>query len=388
MPAQFTDDEWTTINATLDANPTRYGLPQREYGSVLLGSFNIRKMGKTRNRSPETWEFLARICRSFDLISVQEIMDDLSGVQRLMSLLGPDFHLVVSDMTGRFPGDPGVGERLGFIYRWNTVERMEVASDITYDRSKVIDTVVGDYDIFTKDVADYMKKLNDYETGKRKTKPNIKLRVFMSSIRQPFCVAFRIAGHLGVPAYEFMAINAHLYFGDYAIDRRAEFNALTEWILSRLKSNTNAYFPNFILLGDLNLDFDNPTSDRARIEEQIKSFNADLVDANVNFPFLDVHPDRDEVFRTNARIRETFDQIGLFSRDERLPDFTVNATMGTDPQGPDYGVFEFSNLFSEALLGRPYRDLSESEARAFVDRFDDKVSDHLPIWIRLPLPVN
>ena len=69
---QFTDDEWAKINATLRADPKRYGLPQREYGSVLLGSFNIRKIGNTRNRSPETWQFLAETCRSFDLIAVQE----------------------------------------------------------------------------------------------------------------------------------------------------------------------------------------------------------------------------------------------------------------------------------------------------------------------------
>ena len=55
-------------------------------------------------------------------------MDNLSGLRRLMSLLGPEFSMVVSDQTGVFPGEPGVGERLGFIYRWNTVERMEVGS--------------------------------------------------------------------------------------------------------------------------------------------------------------------------------------------------------------------------------------------------------------------
>ena len=119
---------------SLEADPERYGLPQREYGSVLIGSFNIRKLGSARSRNRDTWEFLADVCRSFDLLAVQEIMDNLSGLRRLMSLLGPEFSMVVSDQTGVFPGEPGVGERLGFIYRWNTVERMEVASDVTYDR--------------------------------------------------------------------------------------------------------------------------------------------------------------------------------------------------------------------------------------------------------------
>ena len=127
--------------------------PQREYGSVLLGSFNVRKLGSSRSRNADTWEFLADVCRRFDLLAVQEIMDDLSGLRRLMSLLGPEFSLVVSDLTGVFPGEPGLGERLGFIYRWNTLERMEVASDVTYDRSKVIDSIAGNYEAFTGDLV-------------------------------------------------------------------------------------------------------------------------------------------------------------------------------------------------------------------------------------------
>ena len=109
MAKQFTSADWQLIRARLDEDPQRYGLPRREYGSVLLGSFNIRKLGSARSRSPDTWEFLATVCRSFDLIAVQEIMDDLSGLRRLMSLLGPEFSMVVSDLTGVFPGEPGLG---------------------------------------------------------------------------------------------------------------------------------------------------------------------------------------------------------------------------------------------------------------------------------------
>ena len=75
--------------------PEWYGLPQREYGSVLIGSFNIRKLGSARSRNGDTWEFLADVCRSFDLLAVQEIMDNLSGLRRLMSLLGPEFSMAV-----------------------------------------------------------------------------------------------------------------------------------------------------------------------------------------------------------------------------------------------------------------------------------------------------
>ena len=388
MARQFTSADWKVIRARLDEDPRRYGLPPREYGSVLLGSFNIRKLGSSRSRNSDTWEFLADVCRSFDLLAVQEIMDDLSGLRRLMSLLGPEFSMVVSDLTGVFPGEPGLGERLGFIYRWNTVERMEVASDVTYDRTKVIDSIAGNYEAFVGDLGPYSKRLADYRSGRRRTKPRLKLSVFLSFIRQPFCVAFRIPGHPSTRPYEFMAVNAHLYFGNYIDDRRQEFNALVDWIISRFKTQSHAYYPNFMLLGDLNLDYDNPGRDRARIEERIKSLNGELDGANVNFPFLDVHPDREEVFRTNARMSETFDQIGLFNRDSRLPTYIDNAVMGAEDRGPDYGVFEFGNLFSEAILDRPYLELSSSERSDFTARFEHKVSDHMPLWVRLPLPVD
>ena len=63
-----------------------------------------------------------------------------------------------------------------------------------------------------------------------------------------------------------------------------------------------------------------------------------------------------------------------------------NAAMGADSRGPDYGVFEFSNLFSEAVLDRPLEALSASERSDLMARFEHKVSDHMPLWVRLPLP--
>ena len=95
MATQFTSAEWRRTREKLEAAPEWYGLPQREYGSVLIGSFNIRKLGSARSRNGDTWEFLADVCRSFDLLAVQEIMDNLSGLRRLMSLLGPEFSMAV-----------------------------------------------------------------------------------------------------------------------------------------------------------------------------------------------------------------------------------------------------------------------------------------------------
>lgn len=259
MATQYTSAEWRTIRETLEPNRGKYGLPEREYGSVLLGSFNIRKLGSSRSRSPDTWEFLADVCRSFDLLAVQEVMDDLSGLRRLMSLLGPDFDLIVSDVTGRFPGESGLGERLGFIYRPSVVKRTEVATDITYDRTKVLNTIAERYAEFHGVMGPYADRWRAYYVDKTtRSKPRVNLPFFLTFIRQPFCVSFEIPGHPGTCPYRFMTINAHLNFGKTLLDRKVEFDALMDWIRGRAAMDHRAYYRNFLLMGDLNLNFDNP----------------------------------------------------------------------------------------------------------------------------------
>ena len=175
-----------------------------------------------------------------------------------------------------------------------------MASDITYDRTKLIDSIARNWDRLGEDMGEYPRDLAAYEKGElsRKPKPP-RPSFFLSFIRQPYCVAFRIAGPEGAKPYEFTAVNAHLLFGDTLTDRRLEFEALIEWLMSRLEDDTEAYYPDFILMGDLNLDYNDPAKDRPRIEAFIKSLNEELKGGpSVNFPFLDPHPKKGgEVFR-------------------------------------------------------------------------------------------
>jgi len=372
----------------------KYGLPEQRYGSVLLGSFNIRKLGAIAKRDDRTWEFLARVCQRFDLLAVQEIADDMSGLNLLMELMGPHHGLIVSDATGAFPGDPGLSERLGFIYNYETVERTAIATDITYDRSKVLEILARNQDSINPVMTSYKNYLDAVqawiEGGKQGPKPKkvkVKMPAFLNFIRQPFCVSFAIHGLPDKAPYELLAVNAHLYFGDYLSDRRQEFEALMEWILARVEMSDRTYYPNFLLMGDLNLDFNSPEVDRRRIEKYLKGFNnATGQQVNINFPFLDKHPVHNKVLRTNARLTETYDQIGLFFEDTRFPTFAQNPEMGASPSGPDYGVFNFVELFSRAIHDKAYSRLKKTEKTALVKRFEHKVSDHMPLWMRLPMP--
>ncbi|MDA0269258.1 MAG: endonuclease/exonuclease/phosphatase [Cyanobacteria bacterium] len=311
--SELTAAEWKKINERLAKDPQKYGLPPRVYGSAVLASFNIRKLGKADNRSVNTWNFLGHICSHFDLISIQEIMDELEGFDRLRKFLGPDYHAIVSEKTGVFPGERGLGERLGFLYNTNIVKRGEVVSSISIDRTKLLQTMIEHYEPLLESVGpyiDYLKAADAWEeagrTGRKPQAPKVKLPVFLSFVRQPFITSFRIVGHPGTEPYELMAVNAHLYFGNSIDDRRQEFDALMNWILARVKEKDTTYFPNFVLMGDLNLDFNNPRTDRPRIEAHIDAFDQAVKEkapgANVYFPFIYEHPVTQSVLRTNARL--------------------------------------------------------------------------------------
>ncbi len=54
--------------------------------------------------------------------------------------------------------------------------------------------------------------------------------------------------------------------------------------------------------------------------------------------------------------------------------------------GFDYRLFDFVGLFAEAIHGHPYKDLAASQKKTLIGKFENDVSDHMPIWIRLPKP--
>lgn len=436
MATEFSTKEWTSIRKELSANPEKYGLPRRVYGSFVLSTFNIRKLGQLRKprassggRDEATMRFLADTCRHFDLLAVQEVMEDMDGIRCLKELMGPEYSLIVSDTCGVFPGELGNVERMAFIYNSKVVWRTELVTDVIYERTKLIRTI-AEYnddvhramDGLGKAYQKYNASLNDYEEGRRRTKPREPsfskfepdLPVFLSFIRSPFGVGFQVQGHPGTDRYEFLAINAHLHYGRKNIDPRLEAEALARWIVEKIRTSDISNSMNIVLLGDLNLNYNNPEEDQQRILDfylkQLYGKNAALKDGqvviveggkvtpikngvNASFPFLfphprpkqDVHP-KNKVFRTNVRLTETFDQIGIFSRDERLTQALDIRNMGLDPRGPDYGVFNFADLFSQVLKGKPFLDLSSREQKAFVDRFQHTVSDHMPLWLRFPLP--
>ena len=386
------------ITTTFENSAEQFGLPKSREDAVIIGSFNIRKLGGIKKRTDQSWHFLTKTLSQFDLIAVQEVMDDLSGLEHLCSLLGENYAMIVSDITGAKPGSAGSAERLGYLFNWKKIQRTALASDISFDRSEIVNKLYQHRELFNDAFDVYSDKYEQWQQksierkalGKRATaKPSKVLPEFLSFIRQPHCVSFRISGAAEEKPFEFIVVNAHLLYGTNKREREWEFKALIEWLSLRAKYADKLYHPNLLLLGDCNLDFDSVPAMKENIETLLKSLNKTVLKskkaAAANFPLLSEHP-KHGILKTALRQKATYDQIGIFSNDPRLPKVSDNANAGATENGYDYGVFNMANLIANALHGKDIGELSKLQKKALYKKAEFDISDHMPIWMRLKRP--
>jgi len=398
MGSKFSNLQWQKIGALNALSANNFGLPERRNDSVIIGSFNIRKLGAVAKRTDQSWNFLKNTLARFDLIAIQEIMDDLSGLEHLLQMLGGDYGMVVSDVTGAKPGRGGNAERLGFLFNWKKTTRTALASDITFDRSEIATNLYNNRTEFSKAWTAHTKKIKAWEDkvtenkaqGKRApSRPPIELPKFVSFIRQPHCVSFRIKGRGNAIPYEFLVVNAHLLYGKNKREREWEFRALLEWLTIRAKYVDRLYHPNILLLGDCNLDFDNVPTMRNDIDKYLRGLNKSVLKskkaADANFPLLSTHP-KLGIVKTALRQKQTYDQIGIFSNDSRLPTPDDNDKAGSTVGGYDYGVFNIANLIAQALHGKNIDQVTSKQRSAIYSKAEFDISDHMPIWMRLKMP--
>jgi endonuclease/exonuclease/phosphatase family metal-dependent hydrolase len=418
--ARFTQAEWNKITNELNSHQIAsepYGLPARRRDSLILSSFNIRALGAPETRTPQkdkgrtkgAWAFLSDYVSRCDFVAIQEVKDNLGGLLRLKDSLkdADKYALVVSDVTGAKPTKDTTQERLAFLYRWDRIERTELASDITFDRRAILETIHSKWQDFTDDfkahdklLKEHRRKLREHEqglgSGKKPPPPTFVISNFLTFIRTPHVASFRIKWPGGGQTLPFHAVNAHLLYGNKsrsAEERKMEFDALVDWLRWRTKSSKRLYHQNIILFGDMNLEFEKRFTDENDADQAIKDMNKDVGRGyKVNFPFLDVPKKRGPAgnnkgrFTSTARMTETYDQIGLFGHKGALPIHDENENAGMNgTNGFDYGVFAFADLFAKALHNAPSFHAAPNP-KSFVKRFEHDVSDHHPIWVRLPKP--
>ncbi len=106
------------------------GSPRDEKRWLRLATWNIREFPSSKYgaRLPESYYYIAEILSHFDIIAVQEVREDLTGLQKVMRILGPDWDFLATDVT---EGSGGNRERMVFVYNKHKARFRNVAGELT-----------------------------------------------------------------------------------------------------------------------------------------------------------------------------------------------------------------------------------------------------------------
>ena len=97
-------------------------VPRRsKTNNLLILTWNIRKFSE--KKSEKAVKYIAEIIKRFDVIAIQEVMNNLGGIEKLQKALGSNFRFIFSDASGN-------SERLVFCYYKNNVKFTGLAAEI------------------------------------------------------------------------------------------------------------------------------------------------------------------------------------------------------------------------------------------------------------------
>lgn len=203
-------------------------LPQKIVDqNLLIGSWNIRSFGSVleswrdrpdkMRRNLRSLVYISEIIKRFDVIAIQEVKQDTSGIRLLQrEFLGPDWGLIVSDVSA---GAKGNYERLAFIYDKRRVTPSGLAGEIVLPS----------------------------ETDENPS---------MQFDRTPYIVGFQAGEE------RFSLLTAHIRYGKRTDDRLREIKSLSRYIADEIRdrATSGGEERNLIVLGDFNIDDrgDNP----------------------------------------------------------------------------------------------------------------------------------
>lgn len=189
-------------------------IPDKSPERLLLATWNIANLGLQKRRESD-YKLIAEMLGWFDLIALQEVNDDLTGLRAIQKVLPKRFRILFSNSAGN-------NERMAFVFDSRKVTPLEKIGILTIPPSQHADVRIEG---FTQE--------------------------FRGFDRSPFLASFKVG------SFTLLLACVHLYFGDDAarksIERRSlEAYAIGRWADLRRKSK-NAFTPNIIALGDFNL---------------------------------------------------------------------------------------------------------------------------------------
>lgn len=306
-------------------------LPRKTLDStMLLATWNIRELDSPKYglRSDEAYLYLAETISRFDVIAVQEVRDDLEGLNRLTAALGRRWRWIVTDVT---EGTLGNGERMAFLYDSRTVEFTGLASELV---------------------------LPALPSGKP----------VAQVARTPFAAGFRAGWS------NFQLASVHIVYGsDRAEDpRRVEEIGEVAAALAKRSQDPHTWPRTLVLLGDFNIF--------ARQDKTMDALTAQgwmVPDELQRIPGSNVPKDKH------------YDQIALRADPAQRQHFQTTGKAGVFDAFEHVLRDEDEEQYA-AAMGPAYRKAADGHGRTAAGRhqyFRDwrtyQMSDHLPMWIEI-----
>ena len=195
------------------------GLPAKVADkNLLIATWNIRMFSDvypsfeentgSPKRNLRAIAILAEIISHFDIVAVQEVRRNLTGLRMLLQFLGPHWSAIVSDVN---EGRAGNAERLAFLYDKRRVYPSGLAGEIVLP-------------------------------------PEWGTQALEQFARSPYAVSFRSGDEA------FILVTVHIRYGSGDPEERVpELEAFADWI-ARWSHDDQRYHEDIIVLGDFNID--------------------------------------------------------------------------------------------------------------------------------------
>ena len=238
------------------------GIPRRMRNGFRLLTWNIRNFNG--NKEQRAIDVYAEIIKNFDIVAIQEVKDDLGGIEKLQRKLGKRYKFLFSDPAGN-------AERLVFCYKSRKVEFTGLAAEIVMAPGQ----------------------------GKNTVAPELEFA------RTPYMASFRVSG------CNFILVTVHIYYGSGSSVRyRLEEIKSIATFLEKRSGDTDSLDSDYIICGDFNIE--KILTKDARAKDKLgyrdKLFGA-LESKGLIIP--------DDIRRSPSNLTKTkhFDQIGYHQYD-------------------------------------------------------------------------
>lgn len=252
---------------------TSANIPKRTKTNFRLLTWNIRNFHGRKEDKAIT--YFAKIIKNFDVIAIQEVKDDLGGIEKLQRLLKKRYRFIFSDPAGN-------GERLVFCYDSKKIQFTGLAAEIVMAPGQGKDTV----------------------------QPELEFE------RTPYMASFRMNG------CNFILVTVHIYYGSgSAVKYRLEEIKNIAKFLENRSTDTDSLDSDYIACGDFNIERVRKKLSKKKKEDPLDGLFDALQSKGLIIP--------EDIQNSPSNLSKTshFDQIAFYKYDDTTISFVKGGTI-------------------------------------------------------------